>query len=206
MASCPSTGWGSFLPGFTDREPLPPMAATAFCLSTDHNQPTNNFKLKVKGGQEGSVGAMDACVPHGLLAAELGVVLLAWRVLGQARRLTRQRLGSEELVHHEMCLLVQSLQNLFQVEDDLRLLNYLAVERRGCGAPVGGFDGQQRVQQVQRCGREVPEGLGDPAPVRSLGLEQGHVRQLRLGPVLLRRRPAQLEDLVKLLDLKDVQL
>lgn len=42
-------------------------------------------------------------VPAGfLLAAELGVVLLARRVLGQARRIARKRLGSEELVVTQM--------------------------------------------------------------------------------------------------------
>lgn len=41
-------------------------------------------------------------VPAGLLASELGVVLLAGRVLGQARRITRQRLGPEELMMAEM--------------------------------------------------------------------------------------------------------
>ena len=79
---------------------------------------------------------------------------------------------------------------------------YVAVEGGGGGAPVGRLDGEQRVEKVERRRREVPERLGDLPPVRPLRLEQRHVRQLRLRPILFRRRPAQLEDLVQLLDLR----
>jgi hypothetical protein len=77
-----------------------------------------------------------------------------------------------------------------------------AAVARWRGAPVGRLDGKQRVEEVERRRREVPERLGDLPPVWPLRLEQRHVRQLRLRPILFRRRPAQHEDLVQLLDLR----
>jgi hypothetical protein len=101
-------------------------------------------------------------VPGGLLAAELGVVLLARRVLGQARRVTRQGLCPDELVT-EVQHTCQWLHRNDRGEQSRgpKAAYYLAVEGRGRRAPGRRLDGEQSIEERQRRGREVLERFDD---------------------------------------------
>ena len=78
-------------------------------------QKANLKKKSIPAGRcpAGAAGLPKVRVSAGLLASELGVVLLAvaGRVLGQARRITGQRLGLEELTMTDSPLMTEMQYN-----------------------------------------------------------------------------------------------
>ena len=116
---------------------------------------------------------------------------------GELREVARQRRRAEKLQQRQQQHLSAGSNKNRSEPRSNQVTTHGALQGLSGGAARGRVEREERGEQADRRRRQVPEPLGRRGLVRLGGLERR--RELHLPPVVVRRRPEQLEDLQQLI-------